>query len=163
MFRKSSCPSSGAYKLQVAASGLPFERGDSFVVGCGPPPPPPLLAPRATGNPEAATAVCKLLMMGTRMPETCWAIYKRRAINLRDWCIWLVDLFECMMMHGVTDPKFRDILAMHGHMKVKKDYRRSRGSCCLHNGGRWRQQYHLKWFYPSIKLKSTHARKQKSS
>jgi hypothetical protein len=44
-------------------------------------------------------------MTGTRMPETCWAVFKRRAINLRDWCIWLVDLFECMMMHGLTNPK----------------------------------------------------------
>jgi hypothetical protein len=44
--------------------------------------------------------------MGMRMPETCWAVFKWRAINLRDWCIWLVDLFECMMMHGITNPKF---------------------------------------------------------
>ena len=48
----------------------------------------------------------KLLMMGKRMPETCWAVFERRAINLRDWCIWLVDLFECMMMHGLVNPKF---------------------------------------------------------
>jgi hypothetical protein len=33
--------------------------------------------------------------MGMMMPETCWAIFKRQAIKLRDWCIWLVDLFEC--------------------------------------------------------------------
>ena len=46
------------------------------------------------GKPEAATAVDKLLMMGMRIPETCWAVFKRQAINLRDWCIWLVDLFE---------------------------------------------------------------------
>ena len=32
--------------------------------------------------------------MGMRMPETCWTVFKRQAINLRDWCIWLVDLFE---------------------------------------------------------------------
>ena len=44
--------------------------------------------------------------MGKRMPELCWAVFKRRAINLRDWCIWLVDLFECMVMHGLTNPKF---------------------------------------------------------
>jgi len=46
------------------------------------------------GKPEAATAVYKLLMMGKRMSETFWAVFERRAINLRDWCIWLVDLFE---------------------------------------------------------------------
>ena len=45
--------------------------------------------------------------MGIKMPETCWAVFKRQAINLRDWCIWLVDLFEYMMMHGLTNPKCR--------------------------------------------------------
>jgi len=59
----------------VAASGLPLERGGS-------------------SKPEAATAVDKLLMIGMRMPETCWAVIKRQAIKLRDWSIWLVDLFE---------------------------------------------------------------------
>jgi len=48
--------------------------------------------PRSNGKPEAATAVYKLLMMGKRKPETCWALFERRAINLRDWSIWLVDL-----------------------------------------------------------------------
>jgi len=56
-------------------------------------------------KPEAAAVVYKLLMMGMRIPETCWAVFKRQAINLRDWCIWLVDLFECVMMHGLTNPK----------------------------------------------------------
>ena len=63
MFRASSCPSSGAYKLAVAASGLPLERCGSSVVGCG--------RSGSNGKPEAATAVYKLLMMGMRMPETC--------------------------------------------------------------------------------------------
>jgi len=53
-----------------------------------------LLPPRSSGKPEAATAVVKLLMMGIRMPETCWAVFKRQAINLRICCIWLVDSFE---------------------------------------------------------------------
>jgi len=34
--------------------------------------------------------------MGMRMPETCWAVFKRQAINLRNCCIWLVDSFECL-------------------------------------------------------------------
>jgi hypothetical protein len=58
------------------------------------PRPTTLLPPRSNGKPEAATAVCEPLMMGMRMPETCWAVFKRRTINLRDWCIWLVDLFK---------------------------------------------------------------------
>jgi len=45
-------------------------------------------------KPEAATAVIELLMMGVRTPETCWAVHKRQEINLRNFCIWLVDLFE---------------------------------------------------------------------
>jgi hypothetical protein len=28
------------------------------------------------------------------MPETCWAVSKRQAINLRNCCFWLVDSFE---------------------------------------------------------------------
>jgi hypothetical protein len=32
-------------------------------------------------------------MMGMRMPGTCWAVFKRQTIKMKDWCIWLVDLF----------------------------------------------------------------------
>ena len=35
MFQASSCPSSGATTTAVAASGLPYDRGDSSVVGRG--------------------------------------------------------------------------------------------------------------------------------
>jgi hypothetical protein len=31
---------------------------------------------------------------GVRTPETCWAVFKRQVINLRNWCIWLVDYFK---------------------------------------------------------------------
>ena len=58
---------------------------------------------RSTGKPEAVTAVYKLLMTCKRMPETRWAVFKRRTKNLRDWCIWLVDLFECIsIVHYCT-------------------------------------------------------------
>jgi len=53
------------------------------------PRPTALLPPRSNGKPEAATADYKLLMMGMRMPETCWAVFKRQAINLKDWCVYL--------------------------------------------------------------------------
>jgi len=33
-------------------------------------------------------------MMGMGMPETCWAVFKRQAINLRSCCILLVDSVE---------------------------------------------------------------------
>jgi hypothetical protein len=74
----------------VAASGLPMERGGSSAVGrggAGRPArtqPTALLPPRSIGKPEAATAVYKLLTVGMRMPETCSAVFERRAINLRD-------------------------------------------------------------------------------
>jgi len=35
------------------------------------------------GKPEATAAVDRLLMMGIRMPETCWAVSKRQTINLQ--------------------------------------------------------------------------------
>ena len=40
-------------------------------------------------------------MMGMRMPETCWAVFKRQVINLRSCCIWLDDSVESMRMHGL--------------------------------------------------------------
>jgi hypothetical protein len=73
----------------VATSGLPLERGGSSAVGrdrSGPdrPRPTTLLPPSFNGKPEAATEVYKLPMMGKRMPETCWAVFEQRAIDLRD-------------------------------------------------------------------------------
>jgi hypothetical protein len=49
-------------------------------------------------------------MMGMKMPETCWAVSTRQAINLRNCCIWLVDSFECMMMYGLANRKSRPAL-----------------------------------------------------
>jgi len=62
-----------------------------------------------TVNQRRLLQLIRLVMMGMRMPETCWAVFKRQAINLRDCCIWLVDLFEYMMMHGLTNPEFKNI------------------------------------------------------
>ena len=57
-----------------------------------------LLPPRSYGKPEAAAAVDRLLMMGIRMPEACWAVYKL-AINLyliaaSSWLIHL-NVWRC--------------------------------------------------------------------
>jgi hypothetical protein len=66
MFRASSCPSSGATTIAVAASGLPSELGDSSDVGRGwagwsgrsaRPRPTALLSPSSDGKPEATTAI----------------------------------------------------------------------------------------------------------
>jgi hypothetical protein len=71
------------------ASGLPYERGGSSAVGrsrsgCPDRPRPTTqLPPRSYSKPEAAAAaVDGLLMMGMRMPETCWSVSRRQTINL---------------------------------------------------------------------------------
>ena len=92
----------------ITVSGLPLERDGNSAVGRGRsdrPRPKTLLPLRSNGKSETAIAIDKLLMMGMRMAETCWTVFKRQAIKLRDWCIWLVDLFEYMMMHGLTNPE----------------------------------------------------------
>jgi hypothetical protein len=33
-------------------------------------------------------------MMGVEASETCWATHKCQVMNLRNCCIWLVNLFE---------------------------------------------------------------------
>ena len=86
----------------VAASALPSELGGSSAVGRG-------WASRPdhdhqhcyhhtpTVKPEAATAFVELLMMGVRMPETYWAVFKRQVINLRNCCVLLVDSVESIV------------------------------------------------------------------
>ena len=111
MFRASLCPSSRATTTAVVASGIQSELGNNSAVGRGRaspdrPRPTTLLPPRSNGKPEAATAVDELLVIGMRIPEICWAVFKRQIINLRNCCIWLVDSFEYMIMHGLTIPKF---------------------------------------------------------
>ena len=58
------------------------------------PRPTALLPPRSYGKPEAAAAVDRILMMGIRMPETCWTVFKRQALNLYliSASSWLIHL-----------------------------------------------------------------------
>ena len=64
----------------VAASGLLLEVVVAvLLVVVGPPDrprPTALLPPRSNSKPEVATAVDKLLMIGKRMTETRWAVFK---------------------------------------------------------------------------------------
>ena len=99
-FGASSRPSSGATTTEVQASGLTLERGDSSAVG------PDCYYQAPTVNQRLLLQLLYLLMMGMRMPETCWAIFKRQVINLRSCCILLVDSVGNMMMHGLANPKF---------------------------------------------------------
>jgi len=72
MFRASLCPSSGAYQLQQQPL---FYRRNVVVAVL-------LAVVGPVGKPEAAAAVDRLLVMGIRMPETCYAVSKRQTINL---------------------------------------------------------------------------------
>jgi hypothetical protein len=73
-----------------------LERGGSSAVvrGWARPRPTALLPLRSEGKPEAATAVVELPIMGMKMAETCWAVFKSQVINWKNCCIWLVDSFE---------------------------------------------------------------------
>jgi len=48
----------------------------------------------------------KILMMGGKTPETCWAANKRQDNKLKNCCIRLVIYLNCTMMHGLTNLKF---------------------------------------------------------
>ena len=61
-------------------------------------------------EPEAATAVIELLMMGGKTPETRWAVNKRQDNKLENCCIWLVIYLNCTMMHGLTNLKFLTLI-----------------------------------------------------
>jgi len=56
-----------------------------------------------------------LLMMGMRMPETCWAVFELQVINLRSCCICLVDSVESMMMHRLANPKVLGVSGTFRH------------------------------------------------
>jgi hypothetical protein len=49
-------------------------------------------------KPEAATAVTEPLMMGGKMPETCWAVNKHQDNKLENCCIWLVIYLNFLHM-----------------------------------------------------------------
>jgi hypothetical protein len=88
-----------------------LERGDSSVVGRGRTRPPDhdqqhCYHHTPTVKPEAVNAVVELLMMGVRTPEAYCAVHKskRQVINLKNYCSWLVDLFEKIINNFVSLP-----------------------------------------------------------
>ena len=113
MFRAFSRPSSVAQWLQWQPLVLPSCRGEGravFVVGPASWPARPRTQHCCHHDtkvkPEAATAVIELLMMGGKMPETCWNVNKRQDNKLKNCCIRLVIYLNCTMMHGLTNLKF---------------------------------------------------------
>jgi len=59
-------------------------------------------------------------MMGVRTLGTCLAVYKPQVINLRNCCIWLVDLFE-MYDDGLKESIIKETeqnqLICYGHVQ----------------------------------------------
>jgi len=96
------------------------------------PRPTTLLPPSSNGKREAATAVDRLLMMGMRIPKTCWAVFKRQAIKLRDWCIWLVALFEYNVSYLMLSASMTTTLAFLYLLKKQENL-----MSCGYSG--WRQ------------------------
>jgi len=96
VFRAFSRPSSGAQWLQWQPLVLPSYRGNGRAVFVAGP----------AGKTEAPTAVIELLMMGGKMPGTCWAVNKHQDNKLKICCIRLVIYLNCAMMHGLTNLKF---------------------------------------------------------
>ena len=70
------------WSLSTAAAASGLDQTGPDRTGPDRPRPAALLPPRSCGKLEAAAAVDRLLLMGIRMPETCWAVFKRQAINL---------------------------------------------------------------------------------
>ena len=99
--------------IAVTVSSLPLERGGSSVVGRG----------RSDWtdhdlqhcyhhvpkvNQRRLLQLISSWWWAWGCPKHVGLYLKRRAIKLRDWCVWLVDLFEYMMMHEHTNPKKLD-------------------------------------------------------
>jgi len=64
-------------------------------------------------NPEAATAVIELLMMGGRTPETFWAVNKRQDNKLENCCIRLVIYLNSaiMLTNTVKNIKYSNLFS----------------------------------------------------
>jgi hypothetical protein len=58
-------------------------------------------------------------MMGMRMPETCWAVFKRQVINLRGCCILLVASVESKCQVGKSQGPVTIVLTHHYGVLVR--------------------------------------------
>jgi len=60
-------------------------------------------------------------MMGVEAPETCWATNKRQVINLWNFCIWLVNLFELSHINNWTETDLCDLVAAKSDERILID------------------------------------------
>jgi len=67
------------------------------------------LPPRSNGKPKAATAVYKLLMMGMKMPETCWAVFRvcgsvhLQSLKTPNWMQQSIVKFYCFVVQTLLN------------------------------------------------------------
>jgi len=80
---------------------------------------------------------------GMRMPEICWAVFKRQVINLRSWCIWLVDLVEKikknslhLLVNHFSHQDTFNTLQRHSFRQPRKNSG-TVTSCCMYNSERY--------------------------
>jgi hypothetical protein len=123
MFRALLCPSSGAPYNCLRSLWLPYDCRVGRVSSC---------FKRVQPGNHTVTRCCKgswrgLLMMGTTVPETCWAVSTQQSnkykidlhlvgcfIEWMNWvCTWLCVLFEYLKMHGTTNHKSLFISLFH--------------------------------------------------
>jgi hypothetical protein len=78
----------------VAASGLPLERGGSSAVGRTDHDQQHCYHHVPTVSQRQLLQLISSWWWAWGCPKKCWPVFKRQVIKVRDWCIWLVDLFE---------------------------------------------------------------------
>jgi hypothetical protein len=83
------------------------------------PRPTTLQPPRSKGRNRGCLCSCALLIMGGEAFETCWATHKRQVINLRNYCIFLVDFFESSEFNWSSFlPNLQDKPWLHWFVKI---------------------------------------------
>jgi len=112
MFRALLCPSSGARRTAVAASGFRMNvEVDVFSAVVGRPRLRTRPPPHSYGNQRVQRQLDGLLMMGIIMPESCWAVSVRQSnkilqlIVVSSWVFYLSD-WRC------TEPQTLNTLQM---------------------------------------------------
>jgi hypothetical protein len=79
------------------------------------------------GNQRLQRQLEGLLMMGTTVPETCWAVSTRQSNKCYDWLLHLVGCFiEYLKTHGTTNSRFKKLLSI---FRERRDTAHARSLC----------------------------------